>query len=665
MLTADWMERNAIFARDYKLTGNADLRDIGGADRRSSAGWPSSVWINSLGNFYTFPAPTASPTVAAAVPGLTRHNFLANSDLQPEVRYYGFYSFAKHEISDTLAAFAEVSFRRAETLSQSAPTPNFNWNEQGDGPLGEIMIPAANPFNPWNEDIDYWLGRFVLAGNRLNDLTSDTPRILLGLEGKIEPLNMNWELAANYSKSTVVNKNGGAIQDQLLQDALNGIVVGAGTPEQTTLYLNPFGPSDQRVYDYMVIGNPVTSSYEVRGYDFTVNGTLMDLPAGALGYAAGVEYREEELDDRKTALNETAQIVGGSEGSSVMGDREVWSVYAEVVAPVVKMVELQAAARYENYSDFGTTTKPKVAAVFRPLDSLLVRTSYGESFLAPNLPFLYTSQSTSFTSQAIADPKRPQDGLRQVKMLGGGNPNLQPEETKTFFVGLAFEPKAGGLKGFYAGVDFFVFDSDNLIDRFDAEDILDNEDDPAFAPLVVRNPPEAGATIGGLNHVITTWTNVATRKYRGFDVDLRYRFETGSVGTFDLRTSWTYQDEIAFDGTDFAGTRLYPEWRGNILAAWNHGDWAASVFVDYIGSRSGTGQTNAAGQQVTNSRYGSYIRVNPSVSYRGLWDTSITVGVRNVFDKEPPVDYGDNLRYTSSIMNYERAFWYVRLSREF
>ncbi len=708
VVTTDWYERNSIFARDLSFSNNTDLTDIGGINRSSSAGFPGLTFVPGIG-YRTFLAPTFTPTAADAVPfgtdngdvGAGRYNFLRDSDLFPEIRMSGFYSRIDHEITPRLRAFAELSFRRSETKNAAAPSPMFGFNEQGykyerlsdaelDAQFGPgtvfnprdrnhygqgqidlsnvgIIIPAYNPFNPWGVSLeDDNRVRFVPTGPRINDVRSDTPRFVLGLGGDLDfkEDSWSWEAAVNYSKSSFTNSNPGAHQDRLVQDAFHGVTFGAGTPEEATLYLNPFGPSDPRILDYIEIRNPTTASYESRGLDFSTGGELFDLPAGPLQLAAGVEYRDESLEDYRTALNETGQIIGGSEGSSIFGDRNVYSAYAEFSVPVIDRFEVQLAARYEDYSDFGTTTKPKIAAKFRAHESLILRASFGESFLAPNLPYLYSSQSTSFTSAALIDPRRPNDQPTQIKQLGGGNPNLQPEETETVYVGFVWEPPA--VEGLEIGADYFIFDSTNLITSFGAQEILAGEErgDPEFVSLVVRNPPTGNENVGTIQFVRTAWTNADVRTYKGADFNVRYTLNTDNLGSFRFQGSATYLDEMTFGGPENAGTRLFPRVRGTFTTAWTRGDWAASVFVNYIGERKGTDQMSGTAR-VTNATYDDQILVNPQISYRGLFRTKLTLGVRNVFDSAPPVDYGEAERWTPGVNNPEPAFWYLRASRDF
>lgn len=709
VVTADWYERNSLFARDMDWSSNADLRDVGGIDRRSTAGMPGLVFVPGVG-YRSFLAPTTNPTVESAVPFGTptpdggtagSYNFLQDSDFQPQVRQFGFYTSLSHEITDNLSVYADVSFRRAEMQNQAAPTPMFGFNEQGyfrepltDAQLVErfgegttfdprnrahfgegkvdsdMVIPSYNPFNPWGVQlIDDNRVRWIYSGNRINDVVSDTPRLVIGTKGNFNP-DWTFDVGALYTMNNYTNTNPGAIQDRLLQDALDGVVFDEGTPDEVILFANPFGPSDQRIIDYMTINNPVSSRYEVYSFDFSIGGVAFELPAGAVGIAFGGEYREERLSDFRTALNETGQIVGGSEGSSVFGSRNVTAFFAEAAVPVLPNLEVQLAARFEDYSDFGNTTKPKISAMFRPIPSVILRAAYSESFLAPNLPYLFTSQSTSFTASTLPDPRRPDDTALQIKQLGGGNPDLQPEETETIYFGVAFSPDNGPLQGLFVSVDYFIFDSTNLIDRNTAQFLLDNELDAAgnpteFTQFVVRNPPVPGESVGTINFIRTTWENISERKYKGFDFDVRYQFVTDAMGTFRISTSATYLSRLDFGGPNQAGSRLLPKWRGNLNLGWSHGDWSANVFVNYIHNRSGTGQTTPAGLQVTNERYASQTTVNPSVTYSGFLDTRITLGVRNLFDRDPPLDFGDATRYTGGVNLWEPAFWYLRVTRDF
>jgi len=652
MAALDWTERHSTKDRDYGFSSNADTTSRGGSDHRSYAGYPGLVYVPSLGDYYTLAAPKSNPTVGDFQVADVSHgsyNFQSVTDQVPETRSYGFYSHAQYDFSDSLYGFTEFSFRRSESRNEAAPSPVFNYNEHGDGPnTGYLNIPATNPNNPFGENLeDEWYARLVNAGNRINDVTSDTPRILVGLGGQL-PNDWKWESAAVYSKNKVENLDGGTVFDNLYQAALNGVVIGG-----QTLYANPFGPEDPRLTATYTNTDPNSASFEERTYDAEANGPIFQLPAGAVKLAVGGEWRVDKLASIRTINNATGNVIGGAEGTSTFGDRTVQSAYAELHIPILKELQLQVAGRFEHYSDFGNTTKPKIALSYRPIKSLLLRASFGQSFHAPDLAYLYTSQVTTFSDNPLDDPKRPNDAARQILTKGGGNPNLQPEETNSFYAGFQINP-TGKLDGLEFSVDFFEFKQKNLIDQLGDDFILAHED--SLPGLVVRNPLAAGETVGIINYISDTYQNIDRQTYRGVDFDIAYNWKTSSLGRFSFDLGATYLEKLRYNQDDLAGTYNFPRWRANFTPGWELGDWSASVVVDYIGSFDNYSGVGSVKRQ---------INVNPQVSYRGYRKIKFTLGARNVFNTDPPFDPHSSTGYNNDISNPEKAFVYFRVSKDF
>lgn len=661
----DWSEQAAVYARDLEYTSTANGASVGGFDQRSSAnvaanvrGLPASLGfgsqaslrrVDSLGR--PIPLPLGQiPTLADFESGNKFYDFQEDAGMFPETRFWGFYTTVEHDISDTLTAFLDASFRRAEVTIDAAPTPAFFINEVGDSSFGTIVFPATNPYNPFGVDLVDVRWRMRETGNRVNNVTSDYPRIVAGLKGDIG-FSWNWEVAALYGKGTTSNTNAGSVADRLLQDALNGVDI-----DGVTRYANPFGINDPLILEYMTLENPNNDEYELRSFDFSANGDVMDLPAGPLALAFGGEYREEEIASVGTYLNETSGIVGGSSGTNTFGQRDVKSVYAEVSIPVIASVEVQAAVRYEDYSDFGNTTKPKVAAKYRPTDWLLLRASFSQSFRAPDLPYIYATQSTSFTSNFIPDPRRPADPPNQVRQISGGSFDLTPEETDTYYVGAIFEPGSlvAALEDFAFSFEYFQFDQTNLIDSLSAAQILDQE--AQFPDLVVRNPPGPGETVGTISFVKTNFQNLGNATYKGFDMSIRWSHDYENIGNFRAEVAATNTQAYEIDGFENVGTYSLPRWRGTGTLAWTRGDWAASMFIYYIGSYETLFDLGKVDAQ---------INVNPQVTYKGWYDTDITVGISNVFNDDPPVDPSDTTLTNPSLHNIAPAMWYMRVGRDF
>ncbi|MBI5424573.1 MAG: TonB-dependent receptor [Opitutae bacterium] len=672
MMTFDIQRRASLYARDLSYARSADGSTLGGLDQRSTSTPIAGVrGLTGLPQFpngrATFLTPQTNPTLANAVNATPLYDFNEDQQWTPETFSYGFYSRGSYDFSDALSAFAEVSFRRSRTGIDSAPVPYVALQELGDAPSGLGMMPANNPYNPFGQPIFDLRWRMRDLGNRLQDVIADSPRMVFGLEGKIPGGDWTWEGALNYSKNTVTTLST-TTSDRLVQNALNGVTI-----DGVLKYANPFGPNDPAVIKYLRIVNPNYDEFEVRGADFSASGPLFNLPAGAVEMAGGLEMRTERMKNIGTALNRESQIVGGSTGSDTYGDRRLYSAYAELNLPVLKnspagSLEMQLAGRFESYSDFGETTKPKAALVWRPVPEVLVRGSYGESFLAPNLAFLYTTQSVSFTSNTLADPLRPNDPRVQIRQFGGGNPNLQPENTKVYYLGVVVQPfarsKDSPLRELSFSADYYKFNQSDLINRPSASTILTNPG--IFGHLILRNPPVAGETVGTISGVVTTWQNISRGEYEGYDFNVRWVSPKYHWGKLRVDLSATYLDNYEQSDTlgnllDGDADYLFPLLRGNATLAWSKGDWAASLFVNYVGPYTTIGSGIAGLPDVKRQ-----VTLNPQISYRGFMNCNLTLGVRNALNSNPPLDLSStSLVNTNGVNSTEPAFWYFRIGREF
>ncbi|MBS0662334.1 MAG: TonB-dependent receptor [Verrucomicrobia bacterium] len=694
VVQADLSHRNAIKDVDLAFSRTADLRAdrhstaqlevdptgnfVTGYDGRSSSSFPARFFIPGTATVRSFAGPTTDPNPAGALAasratGVGYYDFQQDTYQRPEDDSRGISVFIRHEFSDNLYGFAELFFRRVEAVNGAAPSP-FTTTDKGDGTNNRLVVPADSPYNPYGtryfgsagQAIELSTFRLVNAGPRLRDTTSDYPRLLFGLGGKL-PKDWSWEAAYMFAQGSYTDTAPGTSFDSAIQQALKGIVV-----DGQRLYANPFGPEDPRVTDFYSGNNPTKTTFTANLYDASVSGDLFEVPAGMVGLAVGTEFRKESIVDVRTLENETGNVVGGAEGFGYTGKRNVTSAYAEVKVPLLRELELQLAARFEDYSDFGTTTKPKVALGYRPTSWLMVRGSYSQSFKAPDLAFLYSKGSVSFTGSQAVDPRRPDQPANQIKTVGRGNPGLQPETTDTNYLGTVIEIPKGPLKGLTFDLGYFRFKQKNLITRDTAAFTLTNEL-RLPAGRVVRKPltaaeASAGYTVGILDYVATDWFNANAGLLDGYDLGVSYTLKTQTLGQFRIGLEATYvanYERTNLDSLgnvslfDFDGNDPFALWRGSGTIAWQKGRWASSVWVYWSGGfvpgQLGVPEFPMADQW----------RVDPQVSYNGIWGTKVTVGVRNVFNKAPPryLDLGTG--YYSGVSVAEPAFWYVRLSREF
>ncbi len=195
----------------------------------------------------------------------------------------------------------------------------------------------------------------------------------------------------------------------------------------------------------------------------------MELPAGAVGFAWGAEFRKESLDARTSA-----QVLSGTELrpaiNVVNGERQVSAAYAELSVPLHRTLELQVAGRGDHYDDFGNAFSPKVALRWQPLDSLLLRGSFSRGFRAPSLPEIAPGQTVSYGSVIDRlDPLQP-GGSRGVTNIRTGNPDLKAERSRNFNVGAVWSPDGDTS----IGLDWYRIEQDNLVKPDSAQFIVDN-----------------------------------------------------------------------------------------------------------------------------------------------------------------------------------------------
>jgi outer membrane receptor protein involved in Fe transport len=675
-------------------------------DQRSSRGYPGYV-VTSDGNWNTYDSPTSQPTLDAVStgPGYNPYNYQVVSGLFPKEERLSLFSTIRHEFSAKLYMFADVSFSRVKTEVHSAPTPVDLENEyliadnDGSARLTDavnLMIPADNPYNPFGEDLFSGRCRLVEMGNRISDISSDTPRVVLGLGGALAGLDKwTWETAALYSRNRVNNMSKGVVTDDCMQKALLGLTRDTAgslawnpaTPVGERVYFNWFGPSDPGFVNFLTTENPNRSELEYLSFDFNTSGTVCDLPAGPVGLSVGAEHRQENFLNECTALNATANIVSGSEGTSSKGDRSVTSVYGELNVPVVKRVEMQLAGRFEKYSDegFGQSVRPKVGLKFRPTDWLLLRASFSKSFKAPDLAYLYTSSKTTFTGSSVWDPLT-QTQLREMKIVTVGNPGLKPELTDSWYAGVVIEPK-GALKNLQVSVDGFRYAQQNILQQpsyyMGYSNFLTEAARPSspYYGRVFRDTPAPGELYGPLLYIRDDFANLSNGVTQGVDFAANYHWATASLGDIMLGATATWYDKVEVDGEEYVGSQLNARWNATASLGWRRGNWEANCYGVFKGGRTGRidlGTVFGASDFASDADYVEQpddffveydirpqFTLNSSVSYKGFKKLTVTVGVNNLLNSRPPLDPQEATGTTAGVNDPQPAFWYLSLEREF
>jgi iron complex outermembrane recepter protein len=679
MFAADVKTQNSNFIRDYGITTTDYTQTMGtnkGVNQNSTLNWPANLSISAAqataittaigkpvtaGNWVLVGGqPTANPTFAnfsqvAAIANENRYDFVKTYQLFPAYTYLSGYVNFEHEFNESLKAFGSVAFSDNNTYYAFTPGV-INYSTEG------LSLPVNSPYNPFGIALTTILGRANFGPVRKFDTDSISTNSVFGFRGSILS-RWDWESAVSYGINNVTTVSRNAIRATTFQSALNGTLTGF-----TGKFLNPFGPSDAGLTNALFTISQATVRSETLGWDGNVSGRLVELPAGDLGVAAGLEWRDTRLQTNP----DTAAYVGSGGGLPLRGARKVLSEYAEFTAPLFRgpagSAEAQVAVRHEDYSDFGTVTKPKYGLKYRLPDTKIVnvvlRGSYSESFQAPGLGLMYASQTVAFTSNLVQDPVRLQDPPQQQRIVTGGNPNLLPELGKTYYGGVVLEfPRVRDLSFSF---DAFKFRINQAIVTPSSTYLLSTNGRAQFPNAIVRDN-----TVGNPGPILRIESVPSNNpqayvKYRGFDLGVKYRLRNTEVGEFNFSADATHVLERGSDSglgggyVDNVGLLFDPSWKGTTSIGWKYKDYGAAVSADYIGKFHNDGYT------VDGWGENPYTLIHANLTYRGFWGSTVTIGANNLMNNRSPA----NGRETAGISPYQPTgalgrFLYIRVRKDF
>ena len=475
------------------------------------------------------------------------------------------------------------------------------------------------------------------VGNRTQENTTDNARVLVGFEGNFG----KWDYKAGISRAESSTKtkltDGYSYTDKLYAALASGIInpwVGAGQSQTEA--------AKQLIESTKFRGDFQHGKTTLTQIDGSVSGELFQLPAGALAMAAGFDLRREGYS---FAQDVDATQILLSPGNAALKDasRTVKAVYAELLGPVTKDLEMQLAIRRDDYSLVGATTNPKVAFRYQPTDFLLFRGSASKGFLAPSFQQLYSGSLSQELPNGVID----QEGCAQhpgvpeycaidrLDYKTGGNKNLKPETSKQGSVGIVIEP----FKGYSASFDYWAINTKDRILNRTPQIVLANYQ--ALNQYIIRKPD------GTIDYVQAGWINAAGSRVRGLDVGLRGEGKVNDV-KWTATLDGTYMDSFKFaeyQGQEYQElvgkfyTRdLYLRWKHNASFGVSRGDWSGLLIQSFSSGYKDQVPNGGKGTPPPgfNPDVSSYTTYNLSGTYTGFKNTTITVGIQNLFDRDPP-----------------------------
>ncbi|MDC8757265.1 TonB-dependent receptor [Janthinobacterium fluminis] len=568
-----------------------------------------------------------------------RFDYSSFVDDLPATRQETVLGRASYKLGADHTAALEWLHSRSTNTSAVAPPPLAP-------PDVQLIMHASSPYYPGGsagvpavaglggEDLTLsW--RPLVTGKRRQFDTSISDRVVLSLDGALHGWDYNSALSHSISRARSTFTGGYVIDARIVEGIGQGI-------------LNPFGAQDAAgaafLADSLLLGKFLDAKMSSSALDFKASRDLTTLPGGPLGFAVGAEWRHDKaryLVDR--ALASQASSSGYSEALDQFGSRNIGAVFGELNVPVLKGLELNLALRHDRYSDVGGSTNPKVSLRYQPGAQVLLRASYNRGFRAPTLFDLHGPQTSTNTSDTYDDPLLCPGGTavpganpnvvcqQQQKVRQGGNPEVRPEKSKTYSIGVAIEP----VRDLTLSLDYWNIKLRDQI-NFLAEQTI-------FADYAkYRDLFHYSADGRQLDYVLDITQNLGEVHTRGVDVSVNWRLPKNRFGSFTLQADGTYVDKYDYQnergGPFTANAGIYADatpvfrWRHNILLAWSLGKWNINLGNRYLSGYTDQNAVDAAFKQ----RVGAYSTWSLSGSYTGIKNVELTAGVKNLTDREPP-----------------------------
>ena len=585
-------------------------------------------------------------------------NFATYFDHQPRQERMGLYARFSARLSDDFDAYMNALFYQNKIWTPAAPaqiqsaTPH---NTNGIALPPRLPDRTPNPNNPFAAQDKYALINYAFGDIPLSGITNgQNYRVVGGVRGNAA----GWLL----DSAGVINHNtldfsilGLLNFNQLISDVTNG----------TYNFINP---SMNSAATRAALAPPLdtTSTSDLDSIDFKAARELFALPGGSLAVAFGTELRREAANAPDFNQGSATQGLGIAR---VHGQRQVAALYGEVDAAVLHTLEIDASGRYDHYSDFGGSGfVPKLGIKWTPVEQAAFRGTYSKGFRAPSFGENGSSEVEGFipfTPPPDFQAAHNNDGYAQTYSLGAAtsaNGNVRPEKSDSFTIGGVFQP----LKPLSASLDYYVIRKNGVIQQSNPADALAayfaGEPVPPGFTITPDNPdPAAPNALPRPIVVSAPYVNADQLLTSGIDLNLHSNWDLFAGGKFvsDLNVTKIIGFKLTLpDGStqEYAGTqgpfilssgagtpRYRAAWANTVMMGRATLTGTIYFISGYAETASDIGEgclyVNATGNPLPgNCRVSSFTDVDLNARYDVTSDFSISAGIENLFDREPPLD---------------------------
>jgi len=664
----------------------------------------STIGINSDGTLFAFgQGTTANPVVNyrgdTTDPGYNplkySYNFGPVNYLQLPLERKQLALFMRYDvIPDQVELYSRAMYTSYSADQQLAATPVSS----GVGtsvPVTNTALPSdlstllASRTTP---GANFTFGRrTVEVGPRAQDNSYDVVQGVVGLKGVL-PNDWKWDVSGSWGQMKQVNLQSGNVSRSKLNAALIDPTVysSLGCAE-----FNPFGAGNitpECAAAIGIVATNVTNTDQIQGLA-SLTGSLFNMPAGPLQFAAGLEYRRNSADFRPDQYLSSGDVVGFNAQKPVSGSIAVTEPFLELSVPLLSekpfanYLGLDVGYRYSDYNLAGGQDTYKVGLQWRPVESFQVRASYNRAIRAPSISELFLPKQENFPT--YSDPCNANSSYRtgadaaavtalcqaqgipaavlptynqafsQARAFVGGNLDLKPETADTYTVGFAWQSKSDNVwaRNLSLSVDYYNYKITDLISSLSVNSIIgrcfnDLGANPTYSNSNVFCQLFSRDATFRPDGVETTNLNLAATKLEGVDTQVDWGFPIGeNYGDLAFKLLWTHvlkkadQETITDAFYDYQGTisqtigSATPKDKASLITTWMWKGLTLRYNFRFIDGMDVV-NNNAQKTKVVNGvkpTVPTYYYHDLTARYDFNKTYSLTVGVNNIADKQPPI----------------------------
>ncbi|MCL4781211.1 MAG: TonB-dependent receptor [Gammaproteobacteria bacterium] len=617
-----------------------------------------------------------------------RYNFAPDNFLLTPQKRFQLGGLGRFEINDHAEAYAELLYVDSRSETQLAPTPATSIRVDLDSPF---LSQSALDLLATRDDPDgpvIFRRRMVELGARSQESDSKLGQVTAGLRGDIDYKDWQYDTYMSYGRTDFDYYTRNDVSRSRFEAGIAGCPADYLQFNPGCVAVNPFGAGNisADAADWVRLNFADSTVFRRTVVNGTINGTLMELPAGDMGFALGAEYREDKSSYRPDQAKQSGDVLGFNAQQPISGSFDVKELFGELRIPLLKdtpgigFLDAELGIRYSDYSTVGDVTAYKAGLNWSPIDAVRVRGMYQRASRAPSLFEVLENGDQGYTgiyydpcegldpladpdtaafcaTQGITDTLAFSTGSTQIEFFEYGSTALEEETTDTWTLGFVLQPES--VPDLQISVDYWNIKVDDYITALAGGPF--GIIDACFASLDLNSPacysdalgaPLIYRDLSGELKVNVPLVNESELETSGIDLQFQYGIPmdfassrvSGLGETLQLSFVLSWLDEYVLDGIHYEDTSGYyniqgtfPEWKAVLRLAYDIGPVNVAWVTSYIDDMDNQGNIPEFADDTGYSKIPSHTYHDLSAAWAIDETFELSAGIRNLFDKEPPV----------------------------